>query len=355
MSDLTRDLWESSEFLRRRLDNPGAEPLEFLEELADAASIERLGRLGVRDLMRLREVLLDAKWEPTSRHQVADEGDAAAGAAALRALWEGEPLFADLDASDPVTHLERVLTDVRAADPEAAPLIAWDVYAAIEPRLQPLRLDRVPLPAERTREQPDPDVVSAADARFDEASSSMSSELFERRWHSLLDRIEGSPSLTVPGLADGRANIRNRFDADEVIARHLETLAAVRAASPDPRAPLHLLVVELTPPAEQPPFGLDGAFPWRRAVPFPEGEDARAGWIWASDGIHDLAVLADAIWAAVHDQADLVLFEPGADWTYGASGIDGLLISNDALLRTVAASLALDESYIDEAVEFEGD
>ena len=122
----------------------------------------------------------------------------------------------------------------------------------------------------------------------------------------------------------------------------------MRAAGPDASAPLQLLVVQLTPPAEEAPFGLPDAFPWRRAVPFPEGEDSRAGWIWASQGIHDLTTLEDAVWAAVHDQADLVLFDPGADWTYSASGIDGLLIGDDALLRRVAERLDLDDSYIDE-------
>ncbi|WP_166866541.1 hypothetical protein [Salinibacterium sp. ZJ70] len=387
MTELTRELWESSEFLRRRRENPSAEPLELLEELADAAAIDRLGRLGVRDLMRLREVLLDAKWEPTSRTDAArGEGDAAVGAAALLAYWRGAPLLSGLGDEeptseldevldsvrasdpeaapliaaprfsgphddDPVSQVERLLDDVRAADPEAVPLIAWELYAAIEPRLTPLRLDRVPLSPERAREHPDPDVVDAADRRFEEAEATVSAERFERRWHDLLDRIEGSPALTIPGLVDGRANIRNRFDAEEVIARHLETLTAVRAEGPDASAPLQLLVVELTPPAEEPPFGLQGAFPWRRAVPFPEGEDSRAGWIWASERIYDLDTLQDAIWAAVHDQADVVVFDPGADWTYGASGIDGLLISNDALLRRVATRLDLDDSYIEEAVE----
>ncbi len=355
MTELTRAAWEASEFLQSRLDHPGPEPERLLDELADDASAELIRGFGSRDLRRLRELLLDERWEPEARLTETPTGRAAeAGAAVLRAYWEGGPLFADLDDVDPVADIGFVLEEVQAADPEAPPLIAWDLYTAIEPRLQALGLDRIPLAGGSGRQSlrermQRTEAAAEADRRFDAASTSATSQLLDRRWDELLDRLEGSPSLTIPGLADGRTNIRNRFDSEEVLQRHVDAIDAARTAGGDPAGPLHAMLVELEPPGDRAPHGLRTAVPWRRAVPFPEGEDRRAGWIWASSSILDSADLKDALWAAIRDRIDLVVFDPAGGWTFGASGIDGLLISRRPLLERVAERLDVDPSWIEEA------
>ena len=350
---LSREHWEGSAYLERLRSEAASEGEDLLDELLDLDAAERLRLLGSRELLRLRDLLLDERWEPTEPADAAPESEAAdetdPGALALARSWDGGPVFAWLGEGHIIDELEWALTDIQAADPEAPPLIAWDLYQAILPRLELLGVAdaplRTPLLSRGERRERDA-AIREANARFDAAEAGPKSQLFTPRWTSLIDSLEASPALTVYGFVDGRSNIRNRHDADEVRDRHRETLAALRAESPDPSAPLYASILDREVPGIAPPAGLVGAWPWRVALAIPQGDDPYNGWVWASPALHELDELDELLWACVHEKLSVVFFssDAAAGWAYSPVGVDGTLLALDtAFLERIRNRLDIAE------------